>query len=519
MSGKLYELTAHELSEMMSSGQVSAAEVLAATYARIDEVEEAIHAYIMLTREIAETQAREIDEKRARKEELPPLAGVPLALKDIYCTKGIETTCGSRILKGFVPPYDAEVVERCRRNGLVSVGKANMDEFAMGSSTENSAFGVTRNPWDLDRVPGGSSGGSAAAMAGSEAVVAMGTDTGGSIRQPASFCGVVGLKPTYGRVSRYGVIAFASSLDQVGPITKDVRDCALMMNVLAGRDPRDSTSIDAPVPDYTRALMPDLGGLRIGLVKEFMEYQGHRVEPEVDVAIRAAMGTLQELGAAVEEVSLPSLNYSIPVYYIIAPAEASSNLARYDGVQYGYRASDEDLDIIAMYSRTRDEGFGAEVKRRIMLGTYALSAGYYDAYYLKASQVRTLIRRDFDTAFERFDVLAGATSPTTAFRLGEKADDPLAMYLSDVCTIPVNMGGLPGMSIPCGFSEEGLPVGLQLVGKALGEETLLRTAYAFEQSTPYHQRRAHPIRERGGRRAAVARVGNEMRTDRSEGPI
>jgi aspartyl-tRNA(Asn)/glutamyl-tRNA(Gln) amidotransferase subunit A len=501
----LNELTAHELSELLGAREVSAQEVLAAVCQRVDEVEDEIHAYVLQTRDVAEAQAKDIDERRARGEDLPPLAGVPLALKDIYCTKSIETTCCSKILKGFVPPYDADVIERCRRNGLVFVGKTNMDEFAMGSSTENSAFGVTRNPWDLDRVPGGSSGGSAASVAGSEAVVGMGTDTGGSIRQPASFCGVVGLKPTYGRVSRYGVIAFASSLDQVGPITKDVRDCALMMNVLAGHDPRDSTSIDAPRPDYTKALGLDLKGLRIGLVKEFMEYQGRGIDAEVAAAIGAALERFCELGAECDEVSLPHLDYSIPVYYIIAPAEASSNLARYDGVQYGHRTPDDDGDIIEMYSRTRDEGFGAEVKRRIMLGTYALSAGYYDAYYLKASQVRTLIRQDFDRAFERFDVLVGATSPTVAFRLGEKTDDPLAMYLSDVCTIPVNMGGLPGMSIPCGFSADGLPIGLQLVGKALGEETLLRSAHAFEQSTDYHRRQARPISAGDGRRSAVAR--------------
>jgi len=505
-SARLCELTAHELSELLASREVSAREVLASVCERVAEVEAEIHAYVRLTRELAERQALEVDERRARGEQLAPLAGVPLALKDIFCTEGIETTCGSRILQGFVPPYDADVVERCRRNGLIFVGKANMDEFAMGSSTENSAFGVTRNPWDLDRVPGGSSGGSAAAMAGSEAVVAMGTDTGGSIRQPASLCGVVGLKPTYGRVSRYGVVAFASSLDQVGPITKDVRDCALMMNVLAGHDPRDSTSIAVPPPDYTKALIPDAKGLRVGLVKEFMEYQGRRVDPEVDQAIASAVERLRELGAECGEVSLPYLNYSIPVYYIIAPAEASSNLARYDGVQYGYRTPEQGADIIEMYSRTRDEGFGAEVKRRIMLGTYALSAGYYDAYYLKASQVRTLIRRDFDRAFEQFDVLVGAVSPTVAFRLGEKADDPLAMYLSDVCTIPVNMGGLPGMSVPCGFSADGLPIGLQLVGRPLGEEALLRAAYAFEQSTDYHKRRAHAIQDSNGRRSAVARA-------------
>ncbi|MBN1460776.1 MAG: Asp-tRNA(Asn)/Glu-tRNA(Gln) amidotransferase subunit GatA [Armatimonadetes bacterium] len=504
-TGKLHDLTAHELSSLLRAGDVSAREVLRAVYDRIDQVDDDLHSFLLLTREAAEAQANEIDERRARKEELPLLAGVPIALKDIFCTKGIETTCGSRILQGFVPPYDADVIERCRRHGLLFVGKANMDEFAMGSSTENSAFCVTRNPWDLDRVPGGSSGGSAAAIAANEAVVAMGTDTGGSIRQPASFCGVVGLKPTYGRVSRYGVVAFASSLDQVGPITKDVRDCALMLNVLTGHDPRDSTSIDVAVPDYTQALVPECKGLRIGLVQEFMEYQGRRVDEEVDRAIQAAAARFRELGATCEEVSLPHLNYSIPVYYIIAPAEASSNLARYDGVQYGYRTPDNGGDIIEMYSRTRDEGFGAEVKRRIMLGTYALSAGYYDAYYRKASQVRTLIRQDFDRALERFDVLIGATSPTVAFRVGEKTDDPLAMYLSDVCTIPVNMGGLPGMSIPCSFSGEGLPIGLQLVGKALGEETLLRAAYAFEQSTDYHRRRSQALSAEDGRRAVVAR--------------
>ncbi len=502
----LHELTAYELSAQLTAKQVSAREALAAVYERIGEIEGEVHAYIRLTREVAEAQAAEVDERRARGEELPPLAGVPLALKDIYCTKGIETTCGSRILQGFIPPYDADVVERCRHNGLVFLGKTNMDEFAMGSSTENSAFGVTRNPWDLACVPGGSSGGSAAAVAASETILSMGTDTGGSIRQPASCCGIVGLKPTYGRVSRYGVVAFASSLDQVGPISKDVRDCALMMNVLAGHDPRDSTSISQPPPDYTQALLPDVKGLRFGLVKEFMEYQGVGVDPEVGNSIRAALDRLRELGGVCEEVSLPYLNYSIPVYYIIAPAEASSNLARYDGVQYGYRTPDTGGDIIEMYSRTRDEGFGAEVKRRIMLGTYALSAGYYDAYYLKASQVRTLIRRDFDRAFEKFDVLVGPVSPTVAFRLGEKTDDPIAMYLSDVCTIPVNMGGLPGMSLPCGFSSEGLPIGLQLVGKPLSEETLLRAGYAFEQSTDYHRRRSHAIEAEDGRRSVVSRA-------------
>jgi aspartyl-tRNA(Asn)/glutamyl-tRNA(Gln) amidotransferase subunit A len=366
----LNELTAHELSELLGKREASAREVLQATYARIDEVEGDLAAYLLLTREDAERQASAVDERRAHGEDLPALAGVPLALKDIFCTKGIETTCGSRILKGFVPPYDADVVERCRESGLVLMGKTNMDEFAMGSSTENSAFGVTHNPWDLQRVPGGSSGGSAAAVAASSAVVALGTDTGGSIRQPASFCGVVGLKPTYGRISRYGVVAFASSLDQVGAITKDVRDCALTLNVLAGHDRRDSTSIAAPAPDYTRALLPELAGMRVGLVKEFMEYQGVGVDQDVGAAVRAAVERFRELGAECGEVSLPHLNYSIPVYYLIAPAEASSNLARYDGVQYGYRTPEEEAaDIIEMYRKTRDDGFGPEVKRRIMLGT------------------------------------------------------------------------------------------------------------------------------------------------------
>ncbi len=503
---ELCELTAHELSDLLTSKQVSAREALGSVWDRIASADEALHSYILLTREVAEQQAAAVDERRAKGEELPTLAGVPIALKDIYCTKGIETTCCSRILAGFVPPYDAHVIERCREHGLVFLGKTNMDEFAMGSSTENSSRGVTRNPWDLDRVPGGSSGGSAASVAASETIVSMGTDTGGSIRQPASLCGVVGMKPTYGRVSRYGVIAFASSLDQVGPITKDVRDCALMLNMLAGYDPRDSTSINTPVPDYTRALKPDVNGLRIGLVKEFMEYQGVGVDAEVGSAIRAAVTRLEELGATCDEVSLPYLNYSIPVYYIIAPAEASSNLARFDGVQYGHRTREKVADIIEMYRKTRDEGFGSEVKRRIMLGTYALSVGYYDAYYLKAGQVRTLIRQDFDRAFEQHDLLVGPVSPTVAFRLGEKTEDPVAMYLSDVCTIPVNLGGLPGMSVPCGFSREGMPIGLHIVGKPLGEETMLRAAYAFEQSGDFHRRSAVPVETRNGRRCAVARA-------------
>ncbi len=469
---------------------------------RAQAVEPLAHSYVRLLPEVALRQAEEIDARLARGEHLPPLGGIPLGLKDIMCTKGLPTTCCSKILENFVPPYDATVVTRCQEQGLVLIGKTNMDEFAMGSSTENSAFGPTHNPWDLERVPGGSSGGSAAAIAANEAIVALGTDTGGSIRQPAALCGVVGLKPTYGRVSRQGLVAFASSLDQIGPITKDVRDCALFLNVICGHDPLDSTSVDVPVPDFTETLGQEVRGLRIGLVKEFMEYEGVKVAAEVAEPVRAALQVFAKLGATVEEISLPSLRYCIATYYLIAPAEASSNLARYDGVQYGFRAPGD--DIIDMYRKTRDKGFGAEVKRRIMLGTYALSAGYYDAYYQKAQQVRTLMVRDFQQAFERFDILVGPTSPSVAFRLGEKAADPLAMYLSDVCTIPINLAGLPAISLPCGFSDatspasgglrstSGLPVGLQIVGRPLEEETLLRAAYAFEQATDFHLRRSLP---------------------------
>jgi len=488
---ELNELTAHELHDLLASGQTSCREITQAVLARVEAVEPLVHAYVRMTPEIALRQADEIDSRLARGEHLSPLAGIPLALKDVMCTKGLPTTCCSRILENFIPPYDATVVRRCYQQGIVLVGKTNMDEFAMGSSTENSAFGPTRNPWDLERVPGGSSGGSAAAIAANEAIVALGTDTGGSIRQPAALCGIVGLKPTYGRVSRQGLVAFASSLDQIGPITKDVTDCALFLNVICGHDPQDSTSVDLPVPDFTLVLGQEIRGMKIGLLKEFLEYEGTRVPAEVEEPIRAALRVFENLGAIVEETSLPSLRYCIPTYYLIAPAEASSNLARYDGVQYGFRAPGE--DIVEMYRKTRDKGFGAEVKRRIMLGTYALSAGYYDAYYQKAQQVRTLMVRDFSRAFQHFDVLVGPTSPTPAFRLGEKTEDPLSMYLSDVCTIPINLAGLPAMSLPCGFSD-GLPVGLQMVGRPLEEETLLRAAYAFEQSTDFHLRRSLPAR-------------------------
>ena len=401
------------------------------------------------------------------------------------CTKGIPTTCSSKMLENFVPPYDATVVERLLALGAVIIGKANMDEFAMGSSTENSALFTTHNPWDLSRVPGGSSGGSAAAVAAGETIYALGSDTGGSIRQPAGFCGVTGLKPTYGRVSRYGLVAFASSLDQIGPLTQDVTDCALVLNAIAGYDSRDSTSSPQPTPDYTQCLTTDIKGLKIGVPKEYF-VEG--IQPEVAAAIRAALSKFEKLGAIIDwEVSLPTTSYALAVYYIIAPSEASANLARYDGVKYGFSYSDTKNMWEAM-EKTRQFGFGAEVKRRIMLGTYALSAGYYDAYYLKAQKVRTLIRREFDQAFTKYDALITPTSPTVPFKIGEKMDDPLQMYLSDVCTIPVNIAGLPAISIPTGFAD-GLPIGLQIIGKPFAEETILKIAHAYEQATDWHKRK------------------------------
>jgi aspartyl-tRNA(Asn)/glutamyl-tRNA(Gln) amidotransferase subunit A len=480
---ELTELTAHEAQERMARGELSARALTEAALARITAVEERVQAFLTVTPESALAQADAVDARRAQGERLSPLAGIPLALKDNLCTTGVKTTAGSKILFNFVPPYDATVVARLRAADAILLGKANLDEFAMGSSTENSGFHTTHNPWDLERVPGGSSGGSAAAVAAGEAVAALGSDTGGSIRQPASFCGVVGLKPTYGRVSRYGLIAYASSLDQIGPITKDVRDCALLLNVIAGHDPLDSTSTDVPVPDFTAACHADVKGLRIGVPKEFFA-QG--VSPEVTATVRAAVDTLTELGATAEECSLPSIDYCLAAYYIIAPAEASSNLARFDGVKYGLRTH-ELTGHIGLTEKTRDEGFGDEVKQRIMIGTYALSAGYYDAYYKRAQQIRTLIRRDFDRAFERFDVLVTPTAPSPAFKIGEKAD-PLEMKLADVCTLPVNMAGLPGISLPCGFLN-GLPVGLQILARAYDEETMLRAAYTYEQATDWHTQR------------------------------
>jgi aspartyl-tRNA(Asn)/glutamyl-tRNA(Gln) amidotransferase subunit A len=480
---ELYQLTIHEAREHLAAGEISALELTEAVLERILAVDNDVKAYLTLTPEEALAQARVADERRVAGEDVP-LLGIPLAIKDVLCTQGITTTAGSRILESFIPPYDGTAVARLKAAGAVILGKTNTDEFAMGSSTENSAFFTTRNPWDLERVPGGSSGGSAAAVAADECLGALGTDTGGSVRQPAGLCGVVGLKPTYGRVSRYGLIAFASSLDQIGVLTKDVTDAALLLGVIAGHDPRDSTSMDVPVPDYASKLDGELAGMRVGVPQEYF-VEG--MQPEVEAAVRVAVDMLVELGAQVREVSLPHTDYALPVYYLIAPAEASANLARYDGVRYTMRASNDGLDEV--YKVTRGQGFGSEVKRRIMLGTYALSAGYYDAYYLKAQKVRTLIKADFDATFEQVDVIVAPTSPTTAFRIGEKVDDPLQMYLTDVFTLSMNLAGTCGLSVPCGFDAAGLPIGVQVMGPAFGEEQVLRVAYAYEQATEWRKRR------------------------------
>ena len=477
------QVTIHEASELLRNKKLSSVELTEAYLGRIEQAEPKVHAMVTVTGDEAMEQARKADELIAAGD-TGTLTGIPIVIKDVMCTKGIKTTCSSKMLENFVPPYDATVVERIKANNMVVLGKANMDEFAMGSSNENSAFFITNNPWDLDRVPGGSSGGSAVVVAAGEAVCSLGSDTGGSIRQPAGFCSVVGMKPTYGRVSRYGLVAFASSLDQIGPLTQDVTDCALLLNAIAGDDSRDSTSVPEPVPDYTKSLKSDLKGMRLGIPREYF-VEG--MQPEVDEAIRAAIGKLEELGAGVEEMSLPHTPYALAVYYIIAPSEASANLARYDGVKYGY--SYEADSMWDSMEKTRENGFGPEVKRRIMLGTYALSAGYYDAWYLKAQKVRTLIRREFDEAFQKFDALVTPTSPTVPFKIGEKMDDPLTMYLSDVCTLPVNIAGVPGISIPAGFAD-GLPIGMQVIGRPFDEEAILRVAYAYEQATEWHKRRA-----------------------------
>jgi aspartyl-tRNA(Asn)/glutamyl-tRNA(Gln) amidotransferase subunit A len=485
----LTALTAPEARDLLVARQVSSTELTRAALDRIAATDGHIKAFITVTADAALAQAAAADrtyqQANGDARATPEVLGIPIGLKDLFCTAGVQTTSGSRILQGFVPPYDATCVARLRAAGAVFVGKLNMDEFAMGSSTENSGYFITRNPWDLDRVPGGSSGGSAASVAAGECILSLGTDTGGSIRQPASLCGVVGLKPTYGRVSRYGVIAFASSLDQVGPFSVGVEGTAMILGTIAGQDPLDATTAPVPVPDYRAALHGGIKGLRVGVPKEYFVAG---TEPDVERAIRAAVAKLEELGAEVGEVSLPHTDYGLATYYIIAPAEVSSNLARYNGTRYGLSATDVP-DMWQAMDETRRRGFGDETKRRIMLGTYALSSGYYDAYYLKAQKVRTLIKQDFDRAFERFDVLVAPTSPTTAFRVGEKVDDPVAMYLSDVCTIPVNVAGLPGVSIPCGFDSGGLPVGLQLIGKPFDEATLLRAAYTYEQATEHHKQR------------------------------
>ncbi len=465
--------------QQLEGGAISARELLELHLDRITAVEGEVHAFLEVTRERARADADRIDAARSAGETLPPLAGIPLAIKDNLCTRGIATTCSSRMLEGFIPPYESTVTERLWAAGAVLVGKTNLDEFAMGSSTETSAFGASHNPWDPERVPGGSSGGSAAAVAAGECVASLGSDTGGSIRQPAAFCGVVGLKPTYGRVSRWGLVAFASSLDQVGPFAGSVADAAELLQVIAGADPRDGTCLQAPVPDYLAALAQPLAGVRVGLIRECFEQEG--LAPEVRKAVMASAELLESLGCELVDVSCPRFNEGIATYYVIAPSEASANLARYDGVKYGYRAENA-TTLAEMTARSRAEGFGDEVQRRILIGTYALSAGYVDAFYRKAQQVRTLIRRDFDAAFTRVDVLLTPTTPTTAFRSGAHADDPLGMYLADLLTIPANLAGLPAISVPCGFDSEGLPIGLQLIAGVLEESRLLQVAHHYEQA-------------------------------------
>ncbi|NGZ97826.1 MAG: Asp-tRNA(Asn)/Glu-tRNA(Gln) amidotransferase GatCAB subunit A [Nitrospira sp. WS110] len=482
----LHKLTLIDLQRKFAAGEATAAEIVRAYSLRISQVEPKVKAFVTQTREAAYEQAEALDRKLKGWRKTMPLSGMPLAVKDNICTDGVPTTCSSRMLQNFVPPYDATVISKLRAQDYMLLGKTNLDEFAMGSSTENSAFGPSRNPWNLQCVPGGSSGGSAAAVAAEECVAALGSDTGGSIRQPAAFCGVVGLKPTYGRVSRYGLVAFASSLDQIGPITKNVSDAAFLLGAIAGHDPLDSTSIDRPVPDYLKALQKrDLKRLRVGVPVEFFT---EGLDPEVDRTVRSAIEELSHLGAEVKEIRLPRTDAAVAVYYVVATAEASSNLARFDGVKFGFRAK-ETKDLLDLYIKTRQEGFGPEVKRRIMLGTYVLSAGYYDAYYGKAQAVRTLVCQDFEAAFKEVDVIVTPTTPTPAFKLGEKSEDPLQMYLSDIFTISVNLAGLPAISLPCGFSKTGLPIGLQLIGRAFEEETVLRTAHAYEQSTQWYRQK------------------------------
>jgi aspartyl-tRNA(Asn)/glutamyl-tRNA(Gln) amidotransferase subunit A len=472
-----------ELHHQLTQKERSAVEITQEALDRIQKLEPKVHSFLHVTAEQALQQAQQVDAKIAAGEEIGVLAGVPIGIKDNLCTKGIPTTCASRILQNFVPPYESTVTQKLLDAGAVLIGKTNLDEFAMGGSTETSAYQLTANPWDTSRVPGGSSGGSAAAVAAEECVVSLGSDTGGSIRQPASFCGIVGVKPTYGLVSRYGLVAFASSLDQIGSFGRSVEDAAVLLNAVAGYDAKDSTSLKVEVPDYTQFLTPDLKGKKVGVIRETF---GEGLDPEVEKAVRTAIDQLKDLGAEIQEISCPRFRYGIAAYYIIAPSEASANLARYDGVKYGMRVEDAE-NLMEMYTRTRSQGFGDEVKRRIMIGTYALSAGYYDAYYLKAQKVRTLIKQDFEQAFSQVDVLVSPTAPTTAFELGGKTTDPLSMYLIDLMTIPVNLAGLPGLSVPCGFDSQGLPIGLQIIGNVLREDQIFQVAYAYEQATDWHK--------------------------------
>ncbi|MGK7951514.1 MAG: Asp-tRNA(Asn)/Glu-tRNA(Gln) amidotransferase subunit GatA [Xenococcaceae cyanobacterium] len=480
----MYQGSIRELHQQLVTKERSAVEIATETLAQIEKLEPKVQAFLSITADRALATAKQVDDKIAAGEDISLLEGIPIGIKDNMCTKGVKTTCGSQILANFVPPYESTVTQKLKNAGTVIVGKTNLDEFAMGSSTENSAFKVTANPWDLTRVPGGSSGGSAAAVAAGECVVALGSDTGGSIRQPASLCGVVGLKPTYGLVSRFGLVAFGSSLDQIGPFARSVEDAAILLGAIAGHDPADSTSLKVEIPDYTQFLQPDFKskGLKVGVIKETF---GEGLDANVADAVQKAIAILETLGAEVKEISCPRFRYGLPVYYIIAPSEASANLARYDAVKYGMRQEADNL--VDMYTSTRATGFGKEVKRRIMLGTYALSAGYYDAYYLKAQKVRTLIKQDFEKAFADVDILVCPTSPTTAFKAGDKTTDPLSMYLLDLMTIPVNLAGLPGISIPCGFDKQGLPIGLQLIGNVLREDVLFNAAYAYEQATEWHK--------------------------------
>ncbi|OGW36532.1 MAG: aspartyl/glutamyl-tRNA amidotransferase subunit A [Nitrospirae bacterium RBG_13_39_12] len=483
---ELYSLSVSEIRDLLDKKDISVTDIVSSIYKRIDSVENNINAFVTITEDHAMETAKKAQKNTdlEKSKNKNSLLGIPIAVKDNICTRGIRTTCSSKILNNFVPPYESTVTSKLIEHGYILIGKTNLDEFAMGSSTENSGFHTTKNPWDVERIPGGSSGGSAAAVAADECIAALGSDTGGSIRQPAALCGVVGLKPTYGRVSRYGLVAFASSLDQIGPITKNVRDSAILMNVISGHDPLDSTSADVPIPDFTEALGRDIKGTRIGIPNEYF-VEG--MDREVEVSVKEAIKKLETLGAIPVEVSLPHTGYAIATYYILATSEASSNLARYDGIKYGFRA--EGRDLMDVYMNTRAQGFGAEVKRRIILGTYSLSAGYYEAYYRKAQQVRTLIKKDFEEAFDKVDIIATPTSPTAAFKIGEKISDPLQMYLSDIFTISVNLAGVPGISIPCGFTSDNLPIGLQLIGNHFDEKSILKVAYVYEQETDWHRRK------------------------------